>query len=99
MGIGIPDKYNSFFNTKAHRFNDLDSLKFKYRQSWTELIQRYPDAGRSDLKLLDPKVHRWITKYDNQWYKDITPSAKSSGRKKKTGKMKIICFMSSFYRQ
>ncbi|WP_339289597.1 TnsD family Tn7-like transposition protein [Paenibacillus sp. FSL E2-0201] len=86
MGIGIPDKYNSFFNTKAHRFNDLDSLKFKYRQSWTELIQRYPDAGRSDLKLLDPKVHRWITKYDNQWYKDITPSAKSSGRKKKNWK-------------
>ena len=47
-----------------------------YRRQWLELMERYPDAIRSELIEMAPHCYHWFCDHDFEWYNLHSPPAK-----------------------
>lgn len=56
--------------TAEHSFEEE---RMECRKRWKQLVDKYPEANRTFLMTLDPKVYLWLRKNDLEWYEAQSP--------------------------
>lgn len=54
------------------------------RKQWLEIIEKHPNATRSELKAIGKGLHTWIYTYDREWYDRVTPKKLNVSTRKGT---------------
>ena len=72
-----------FLNTEVEPSDSTPSpamsgteAKSRYRRQWLELMERYPDAIRSELSEMNLRCYEWLLKNDREWYNLHSPPVK-----------------------
>jgi len=39
----------------------------KHRAQWLTIVANHPDADRTTLRQIQPRVHNWLRSYDKEW--------------------------------
>lgn len=55
---------------------DNDSIADKYKHRWNELIKQYPQASKTELRIIEPKVYIWLYRNDCDWLNANSPMKK-----------------------
>ena len=51
----------------------------EYRTQWLTVLTNHPNASRTTLQQIAPKLHRWLWRYDHQWLDAHMPPPKNPG--------------------
>lgn len=56
------------------------SKRQTYRQRWLTKYKDYPNFGRKDLRVVEPRAYMWLIQHDRDWLNRHMPDKRSGGK-------------------